>query len=705
MKKPLLKKILIVVVLILLVAICIFGWRECERNSCADIYPGVGNGAINHEGKSSDSSSSIPCSHDWVLMDSGTRYCTEVSYDYYECSNCYETKEIEQTPIGHDYEQVDAFIGNCQIKARISYRCSRCEDEKTEFFGYGSHNWYEIESSSLCGSEGYFERSCGTCGENESGTTLGLSHDLITKEALAPTCFNVGYEEYEECTRCTYTTREDIPATEHKDTKWVVTLTPTETTKGVREFSCGYCGHKDRVEMPESIYTDGLIYELDGVAYKVVGIDRKINPDATVIAIPKTYMGKHVLSIKNGAFKNDSKIDTLDLSQSLISYIPDECFYGSSALVKVKLSEKTTNVGVNAFNGCTALKEVDFSTGIEEIKEYAFFGSAIERVELPYEFIRIKSFAFGNCEKLTTVNIGNVTDKIGESVFKGCSSLESLTVPFVGSSQSDTNHTLGYFFGQRGDNTENLAQVVPSSLKYVAITYQVTVNENTFRNCESIEKIILPDVLEWNKNTNGYDFTGCDSLQFNVYANGKYIGTQENDYYLLIGPVSEGAVVAEINPNTCVINQSAFENNQEIVSITIPNSVNVICSYAFSGCANLKTVNMSSGVVYINGGAFKDCEKLESLTLSSNLESIGNGAFRNCTKLKTVTIPASVNFMGNCVFYNSGLTHAYLLVTTGWYIEGTGYILLPQAIDRIADPELLASRLVKNDKDGYWKRS
>ena len=515
----------------------------------------------------------------------------------------------------------------------------------------------------------------------------------------------MGYEEYEECTRCTYTTREDIPATEHKDTKWVVTLTPTETTKGVREFSCGYCGHKDRVEMPESIYTDGLIYELDGVAYKVVGIDRKINPDATVIAIPKTYMGKHVLSIKNGAFKNDSKIDTLDLSQSLISYIPDECFYGSSALVKVKLSEKTTNVGVNAFNGCTALKEVDFSTGIEEIKEYAFFGSAIERVELPYEFIRIKSFAFGNCEKLTTVNIGNVTDKIGESVFKGCSSLESLTVPFVGSSQSDTNHTLGYFFGQRGDNTENLAQVVPSSLKYVAITYQVTVNENTFRNCESIEKIILPDVLEWNKNTNGYDFTGCDSLQFNVYANGKYIGTQENDYYLLIGPVSEGAVVAEINPNTCVINQSAFENNQEIVSITIPNSVNVICSYAFSGCANLKTVNMSSGVVYINGGAFKDCEKLESLTLSSNLESIGNGAFRNCTKLKTVTIPASVNFMGNCVFYNSGLTHAYLLVTTGWYIEGTGYILLPQAIDRIADPELLASRLVKNDKDGYWKRS
>ena len=113
---------------------------------------------------------------------------------------------------------------------------------------------------------------------------------------------------------------------------------------------------------------------------------------------------------------------------------------------------------------------------------------------------------------------------------------------------------------------------------------------------------------------------------------------------------------------------------------------------------------MSSGVVYINGGAFIDCVKLESLTLSSNLESIGNSAFRNCTKLKTVTIPASVNFMGNCVFYNSGLTRAYLAVTTGWYIEGTGYILLPQAIDRIADPELLASRLVKNDKDGYWKR-
>jgi hypothetical protein len=116
---------------------------------------------------------------------------------------------------------------------------------------------------------------------------------------------------------------------------------------------------------------------------------------------------------------------------------------------------------------------------------------------------------------------------------------------------------------------------------------------------------------------------------------------------------------------------------------------------------------MSSGVVYINGGAFKDCEKLESLTLSSNLESIGNGAFRNCTKLETVRIPASVNFMGNCVFYNSGLTHAYLTVTTGWYIMGNGYadyIDSPPEIADIADPERLAMRLVRNDKDTYWKR-
>ena len=48
--------------------------------------------------------------------------------------------------------------------------------------------------------------------------SVDIGHSLVYVDAQAPTCTEIGWEAYEYCTECDYTTYVEIPATNHKDT-------------------------------------------------------------------------------------------------------------------------------------------------------------------------------------------------------------------------------------------------------------------------------------------------------------------------------------------------------------------------------------------------------------------------------------------------------------------------------------------------------
>ena len=60
----------------------------------------------------------------------------------------------------------------------------------------------------------------------------------------------------------------------------------------------------------------------------------------------------------------------------------------------------------------------------------------------------LSEYAFSNCSALKNVEIPKSLERIEFGVFKGCSSLESITLPFVGAAMNDTINThFGYIFG------------------------------------------------------------------------------------------------------------------------------------------------------------------------------------------------------------------------------------------------------------------
>ena len=101
----------------------------------------------------------------------------------------------------------------------------------------------------------------------------------------------------------------------------------------------------------------------------------------------------------------------------------------------------------------------------------------------------------------------------------------------------------------------------------------------------------------------------------------------------------------------------AFSECSSLTSVTIPNSVTSIGEYAFSGCSSLTSVTIPNSVTSIGDGAFGDCTSLTFITIPHSVKSIGSSAFSNCSKLTSVTISNSVTSIGDYAFYHcSSLT-------------------------------------------------
>ena len=142
-------------------------------------------------------------------------------------------------------------------------RCKNCGSVETrEILGYrkydsNSHRFYVAECQN-CHNDGnvtYLKvhtggtetptcttgKTCEKCGA-EYGEKDPNNHDLVHHDAKAPSCTEIGWDAYDTCSRCDYTTRKELPALNH-DLRQSVITAPTCTETGWAYVKCSRCDY------------------------------------------------------------------------------------------------------------------------------------------------------------------------------------------------------------------------------------------------------------------------------------------------------------------------------------------------------------------------------------------------------------------------------------------------------------------------------
>jgi uncharacterized protein YjdB len=168
----------------------------------------------------------------------------------------------------------------------------------------------------------------------------------------------------------------------------------------------------------------------------------------------------------------------------------------------------------------------------------------------------------------------------------------------------------------------------------------------------------------------GTNSGGTDPLHklYDAIPSGKYVLYDLSECtFTGIGDANSNAYYARTNrgrlasitlPDTLTsIGSFAFTGCSGLTSVTIPTSVTSIGSYAFQNCSGLTSVTIPNSVTSIGSYAFQYCSGLTSVTIPNSVTSIGLSAFQYCNGLTSVTIPDSVTSIGDSAFSGcSGLT-------------------------------------------------
>ena len=140
--------------------------------------------------------------------------------------------------------------------------CTVCHEAKTQV---GAHYFVQgtlsscLKSAATCVSPPVYYTNCAYCYHKGTDTYLSTwerpnpnNHDLVHHDAKAPTCTEIGWNEYDACQRegCTYTTKVEIPALKHKLVRHDAKA-PTCTETGWDEYdTCSRCDYTTYQEIP-----------------------------------------------------------------------------------------------------------------------------------------------------------------------------------------------------------------------------------------------------------------------------------------------------------------------------------------------------------------------------------------------------------------------------------------------------------------------
>lgn len=264
--------------------------------------------------------------------------------------------------------------------------------------------------------------------------------------------------------------------------------------------------------------------KINGVTVTTIGTDAFLGLNITSVTIPAS-----VTEIGSNAFAGCTNLTSVhyagDWSNLTIqSGNPAVQDAANAPLFDFEFTPDNTAVIVTNYKYNGAAADVTIPSRykgkpVTTIGHAAFFNSAVTSVTIPDSVTSISDEAFINCPKLTNISIPNSVTYIGFSAFSSCTSLKSITLP---SSLSFISGAL--FLGC-------------SQLTTIHIPVSVTsIGNNAFADCPSLMTVTYPgSKTQWDDITKGRNSDVlenhliCAMLEATFTADGESISTQTID--------------------------------------------------------------------------------------------------------------------------------------------------------------------------------
>ena len=433
-----------------------------------------------------------------------------------------------------------------------------------------------------------------------------------------------------------------------------------------------------------------------------------------------------LLSIGDEAFEACYSLQSVVIPDSVTS-IGFAAFFDNNSLTSVTLPNGITEIEDETFDCCN-LSEIVIPDSVRRVGFYAFANNpSLTRVVLPNNVVsfggafentpfgrlgcgdfnnllwviseggELRIYGSGAMDKLseysawkgtdisaiTAIYIGNGITSIGENAFSGCGNITEVHIP-----QSVTNIGAGAF-----DNCDDLTDLYIEDLN-LFMKVRSSGEGNPFGN---VSNIYLNGVLlteeELSKIYAAETVGSCGSHVIWTFSNGDTLtvfGTGAMDYTWQDGIDRDSVRHVVIEYGVTAIDIDTFFQCENMVDITIPDSVMRIGYEAFSGCIKLTSIEIPDSVTRIEDWAFGGCRGLTDVVIPNGVTSISDKVFFNCSNLRKIYLPDSVRDIGAYVFSGCG-NLSEIEIPNGVTSIGEGAFLECSGLKKITIPDGMIS--------------
>lgn len=366
-------------------------------------------------------------------------------------------------------------------------------------------------------------------------------------------------------------------------------------------------------------------------------------------------------TLNQQTFSYCSSLETITLPANLKTFTStttkNACTFQYSGLKSVVIPNSVTVISPKTFYYCESLKAVTFPASLTEIGNSAFQYCDLQsdnaadttfdgEVVVPDSVATFGNSVFANNTSLKNVTALGLQTKVGTSIFKDCTSLQSVTfkdlVEWKGTMfQNCTSLSKLYYIDKDGVKHEGLDPDAKAP---------TTTAMNIFQN-SGLTSVVIP--ASWT--TFGNIFSGCTKLANVSFAENSACTSLPASAFLNCGTEAEEFSIDFTNATRLNKFGNTTFKGSNLKSISLPNLTSGVGTNMFEGCVNLSSVQFANGwTKALSNNMFLGCTSLTSITLPEGLLGLGTNCFQN-SGLTSISIPATITSIPNYAF--SGCTN------------------------------------------------